>query len=96
MKTINETIETINAIRKQIADIDNRIIECVNNRDYEKLAADKMIALYDLRHATEKLNYFLSHEIDMEETILSSGSQKIVDAELTKRADALAAKFQNA
>lgn len=96
MKSIDNTIKTIKSIRKQIADIDNRIIECMNSRDYEKLSAERAIALFDLQSASAELNRVATIEFQETDEMLSETASKIVCDEFSKRADEIAAKYQNA
>lgn len=96
MKSIDNTIKTIKSIRKQIADIDNRINECTNNRDYDKLSAERAIALFDLQSATAELNRLTTIEFEMTDEMLSESASNIVCDEFSKRANEIAAKYQNA
>lgn len=76
--TIDTAIKNINAIRKQIADIEKRLVNVRNIREYDQLTAEKQIAMYDMQTAVNELNRCLGIAIEINDEHLSNAADNIV------------------
>lgn len=85
MNTINAQIKTIAAFRNQLADIEKRLDNVRNVREYNELVAERQIALYDLSAAVAELNRAIGIEIQVNAEIMSDDAATIIDRELINR-----------
>lgn len=87
MKQINGILKTITAYRKQLADIEKRIDNTRNVREYDELVAERQIALYDMSGAVAELNRLLGIEISVNADIMSNEAADIINREFVNRAN---------
>ena len=85
MNTINAQIKTIAAFRNQLADIEKRLDNVRNVREYDELVAERQIALYDLSEAVAELNRAIGIEIRVNTEIMSANAVAIIDREFINR-----------
>ena len=85
MKQINGILKTITAYRKQLADIEKRIDNARNVREYDELAAERQIALYDMYAASSELNRLIDVHIQCNNDIMSDATSDIVSREFLNR-----------
>lgn len=85
MNTINAQIKTIAAFRNQLADIEKRLDNVRNVREYDELVAERQIALYDLSSAVAELNRAIGVEIQVNADVMSNDAAAIIDRELVNR-----------
>lgn len=85
MKAINGQVKTITAYRNQLADIEKRIDNARNVREYNELVAERQIALYDLQAAVAELNRAIGIEIQCNADVMSEDAADIITNELANR-----------
>nr|DAL02890.1 MAG TPA: hypothetical protein [Caudoviricetes sp.] len=83
---MNEILKTITAYRKQLADIEKRIDNVRNVREYDKLVAERQIALYDMQSSVDELNRTIGIEIQCNADIMSNDAANIIEREMINRA----------
>lgn len=85
MNTINAQIKTIAAYRKQLADIEKRINNVRNVREYDELVAKRQITLLDMQAAVAELNSTIGIVISCKADLMSNNAAAIIDRELINR-----------
>lgn len=87
MKQITGILKTITAYHKQLADIEKRIDNARNCREYDELVAERQIALYDMASSVAELNRIIGIEIQCNADIMSNDAADIIDREFINRAN---------
>lgn len=80
MKTINDKINDINAIRERIAEIDNAIDNASSIRDFDEHNAEKSVALSDLEIAVAELQQSIAIAKQIQDDSMSKNAHKRVTA----------------
>ncbi len=87
MKQITGIIKTITAYRKQLADIEKRIDNVRNIREYDELVAERQIALYDMSVTVVELSKTIDLKIEINNETMSHAANHLVDLEFIRRAN---------
>lgn len=85
MKQITGILKTITAYHKQLADIEKRIDNARNCREYDELVAERQIAYYDMQAAVAALNNILNIKIESNNETMSNAASNLVDLEFIRR-----------